>query len=137
MSAIWSDWWQGRALRAERDADRMGMHLENLLCSWGPSIAEWSPGKEAVRDWGQNMLCRGRCHGAGDWSERAQRAEQDADRLAQVLQAIDEHHPLAYSQWAPLRDLLRDWVTHREIRYAALPAGHTLEGSLKSGGIEI
>ena len=132
---VWVDWWQGRCKRAEQISDRMGDHLDRLLDSWGPSIAEWLPGRDALIDWRENQSKRISHGGPGDWSERAQAAEQDADRLAQILQAIDEHHNLAYCHWGPIRDALTVWVNGRELRYRAHPAGHTLEGSLSSGGI--
>lgn len=135
--SVWHGWWQGRALRAEADADLMGNHLRNLLDSWGPSIAEWTVGRETLQDWVVNHGSRSGHGGAGYWSERAQVAEQDADRLAQVLQAIDGHHNLSYSQWAPLRALVRDYVTHREERYGALPTGPTRIGNLTSGGVQV
>ena len=132
---VWVDWWQGRCKRAEHNADVMGDHLDRLLESWGPSIAEWMVGRETLIDWRSNQMSRISHGAAGDWSERAQAAEQDADRLAQVLQAIDEHHNLAYIHWRPLRDALSEWERNRDLRYRAHPAGHTLEGTLTSGGI--
>lgn len=132
---VWTDWWQGRCKRAEHNADVMGGHLERLLDSWGPSIAEWVPGREILIDWNENRSHRIHHGGPGAWSERAGAAEQDADRLAQVLQAIDEHHNLAYVQWAPIRSALNEWRVNRELRYRAHPAAHTLEGNLTSGGI--
>jgi hypothetical protein len=73
----------------------------------------------------------------GWWSERAQRAEQDADRMAQLLEAIRERRGdlLPWELWAATQDALRDWKGNRVRRYVALPAGHTLEGNLSSGGI--
>ena len=73
----------------------------------------------------------------GWWSERAQRAEQDADRMAQLLGAVMERRAdvLPYNLWAGIQDALRDWRGNAERRYAPLPAGHTLEGNLASGGV--
>lgn len=73
----------------------------------------------------------------GWWSDRAGRAEQDADRMAQLLGAILERRgdALPYNLWSGVQDALRDWQGNRERRYGPLPAGHTLEGNLTSGGV--
>ncbi len=73
----------------------------------------------------------------GWWAERAQRAEQDADRMAALIGQILEQRRdiLPWGTWADAQDILRDYKGNRERRYYALPAGHTLEGNLKSGGV--
>ena len=115
----------------------MGEHLTNLLDSYGPCIAEWMIGRETLIDWRENASNRGSGSTSGYWAERAQAGEQDADRLAQVLQAIDEHHHLSYVQWSQIRYELAEYKADRERRYGALPAGHTLAGNLTSGGIDL
>lgn len=137
MSAVFAEWWRGRAIRAEHDADALAAQLTNLLDSWGPSIAEWLSGRDALIDWAANHGSRKGDGGSGYWSERAMVSEQDADRLAQVLEAIDEHHNLAYVQWHTLRMAISEHLSHRSLRYNALPTGPTLTGNLTSGGVDI
>lgn len=74
----------------------------------------------------------------GWWAERAGRAEQDADRMAELLARICVEYDgyLGPRIRDPIRDCLRDWKANRARRYGALPAGHTLEGNLTSGGIQ-
>jgi hypothetical protein len=73
----------------------------------------------------------------GWWAERAGRAEQDADRLAELVgHLLARHgHAMTTTERDRSQDCLRDWKGNRERRYRALPAGHTLEGNLTSGGI--
>lgn len=75
----------------------------------------------------------------GWWAERAQRAEQDSDRMAQLIEQILEHchFSLPDREWAAAHDVLRDWRGNRDRRYLPLPAGHTLEGNLTSGGVTL
>lgn len=75
----------------------------------------------------------------GFWSERAGRAEQDADRMATQLAVILERqgHLLPHDQWAAVQDCLRDWKGNAEARHRALPAGPTRIGNLASGGIHL
>lgn len=69
------------------------------------------------------------------WSERAQRSEQDADRMAVLLETILCRAHLGDAEWRATQDCLRDYRSNRERRYRALPTGHTLTGNLTSGGI--
>lgn len=71
----------------------------------------------------------------GWWSERAGRAEQDADRMAALVEQLVRETNLPDRHWRTAHDCLRDYRANRARRYGPLPAGHTLEGSLKSGGI--
>lgn len=71
----------------------------------------------------------------GWWAERAQRAEQDADRMAALVENIVRRCNLSERDYFEAQDCLRDWRGNRERRYGALPAGHTLAGNLSSGGI--
>ena len=68
----------------------------------------------------------------GYWAERAGRAEADADHLADLLARAQSD--LREAEWREARELLTEYRTNRERRYRALTAGHTLEGSFKSGG---
>lgn len=69
------------------------------------------------------------------WSERAERAEQDADRMALLLSRILERQHLPFREYQDTHDVLRDWRVNREARYRAHPAGPTLAGNLSSGGV--
>jgi hypothetical protein len=73
------------------------------------------------------------------WSERAQRAEQDSDRMAALLQLVLERRGdvLPWDLWAGAQDAVRDWRANAQARHRPLPAGPTRIGSLSSGGIDI
>lgn len=71
------------------------------------------------------------------WAERAQRAEQDADRMASYLSEFVRRHHMPEAEYRDAIHLLADWRDNRERRYRALPAGHTLAGNLSSGGVEM
>lgn len=131
----WVEWWQGRCHRSWCVAEDASMLTESILNRYGPSIAEWLPAQDILKDW---QPLRGHLSGTGGpgfWSERAQEVEQAADRFAQLLQALVEHHHLPWTLRDDCERLLTRWVEVRERRYVAHPAGHTLEGNLTSGGV--
>lgn len=70
----------------------------------------------------------------GFWSERAMLAEQDADRMAALLEQLTVETNFPDRLHFPVVDVLRDYLEHREARYRALPTAPTLAGHLSSGG---
>lgn len=135
--SVWVEWWRGRSLRAERAAEQLSEVVDAIMDRWGPCFAEWIPAQDALKDYRD---ARGRPvnHGsAGFWSERAMNAEQHADRLATVIEAVSRHHYLPFMIGRDADDALRLWREGRELRYGSLPAGPTQIGNLTSGGVHV
>ncbi|MGH7484953.1 MAG: hypothetical protein ACREMY_05000 [bacterium] len=140
MSAVWAEWWRGRTYRARTTAERGSALLERILDHYGPSIAEWVAANDTLKDWYAlriGPLGTMAPVGAGPWAERAEAVEQAADRFALVLTATHEHHYLPAPLYDAVERFLTDWRISRERRYEALPTGHTLQGNLTSGGIDV
>lgn len=133
--SVWTDFWKGRALLAERDAYEAYTVLWRIVDTWGPTFSEWRASRDGLLDYETDVATRCGTGGSGYWSERAQRSEQHCDRLCGLLQTIQQHHPLSYQHNLKIEDTLRPWKANREARYRALPAGPTRIGELSSGGI--